>query len=85
MASTLRLQSIFEGRRGRSLGRNHGGTPLRGLFSYTAKDNLPRNGTAHDELGLLTSISNEDNDTDMPQANLVETSVQWGFPLPRRL
>lgn len=61
LASTSRSQSIFEGRHGRSLGRHHGRTLLTDLFSYKAKDNPPRDDTAHDELGLLTSISNEDN------------------------
>lgn len=50
-----------------------------GSFSFmfdTTQDHLPRDCTAHSELGLLSSITNQENVPQAcPQANLMENEV----------
>lgn len=57
-------------------------------LSYTARAHLPRDATTHSGPGPPTSISNHENAPhphECPQVNLMETTLQLRFPLPRWL
>lgn len=55
-------------------------------LSYTSQDHLPRgdtaqHGTYYNELGLATSLNNEENvSLSWPHASLLETILQLRFP-----
>ena len=81
-----RFQSIIEGGQGRSLKQKpmeeccfqNGGTfSLLGYLSYIAQAHLPREGTTYSGLGLSTSVSSKDNNSQVClQANLMEAIPQ---------
>ena len=56
---------------------------LLSLVSYSTQDHLPRDSTAHSEMGPPTSLINQEN---VPQAcsqvNLLEAFSQRRFPFP---